>query len=338
MKSKLFINKKVWESFSEDELEEYVEQVFQYYRERAGFPFFRMTTNKAKDVVEKLRAFDTDRLVDGDNLKQFMLGLNLVNLFMRHMWEVKCHGFKSPMETFDNDDMLRKAIRKRMGLGDNMSDAGMRKALSWTHGTHRVSNFRPTVAKYIYDNYSGDGNVLDFSSGYGGRLMGALTSDKVLKYTGTDPCVKSYEALDELIDFLQRIGYVTPPVNTYRQPFEDVDFPKGEYDLSFSSPPYFNTEEYDYEDTQSFIRYPTQELWRDKFLTPLIKKNHELLKHKGNFVINVASVKTYPDLEKDTVSLAQEAGFTLTKTYKMALSSLMKGGFKYEPIFVFQKQ
>ena len=30
MKSKLFINKKVWESFSEDELEEYVEQVFQY--------------------------------------------------------------------------------------------------------------------------------------------------------------------------------------------------------------------------------------------------------------------------------------------------------------------
>jgi hypothetical protein len=28
MKSKLFINKKVWESFSEDELEEYVEQVY----------------------------------------------------------------------------------------------------------------------------------------------------------------------------------------------------------------------------------------------------------------------------------------------------------------------
>jgi len=46
---------------------------------------------------------------------------------------------------------------------------------------------------------------------------------------------------------------------------------------------------------------------------------------------------TYPTLEKDTLQLADEAGFKLEKTYQMALSALMKNGFKYEPIFVFKK-
>ena len=69
--------------------------------------------------------------------------------------------------------MLYKAIRKRIKLDDNMSDMGMRKTFSWVSGTQKVSNFRPTIAKYIYDNYSNNGNVLDYSAGYGGRLIGA---------------------------------------------------------------------------------------------------------------------------------------------------------------------
>ena len=109
------------------------------------------------------------------------------------------------------------------------------------------------------------------------------------------------------------------------------------YDLSFSSPPYFNTEEYDYEETQSFVRYPQQEVWRDNFLKVVIENNYKALKDNGYFVINVANVKTYPELENDVLELSKQAGFTYVKTYKMALSKLMGGGYKYEPIFVFQK-
>jgi len=334
----LYINKKVWNKFSDQEMERFVKDVFDNYRD-SSFPYFNLSPEDVEKGVKKMLEFDTSTLTLKDNtLKQVMLGLNVVNYFMPHMFDVKCNNFQSPMECFEDDEKFMKAIRKRIKLGDNMSDAGMRKALSWTSGTQKVSNFRPTIAKYIYDNYSGDGGVLDFSSGFGGRLLGATTSDKVKKYTGVDPSKETFYRLCELAEEISEYGTDTPYIAMHNNAIEDCVFSDGEFDLAFSSPPYFNTEEYAYEETQSFVRYTEAELWRDNFLVPLIDNCHKWLKEDGYFIINIADVRTYKTLEDDTVRLAKERGFKLVKTYKMALSSLMKGGFKYEPIFVFKKE
>jgi hypothetical protein len=334
MNNKIFINCKIWENYSKDELNIFVNDIFDYYRKN-GFPYFKLSENEIEKEISKLKKYDTSSILESeDKLKQVMLGLNLVNFFMPHMWETKCHSFTTPMDAFLNDDMFLKAINKRLKLGTNMSDAGMRKTLSWVSGTHRVSNFRPTIAKWVYDNFSGDGNVLDFSSGYGGRLFGALSSDKVKSYTGADPCSKTYNSL---LSLNNRVN-TDKKVIIYNKPFEDLELENDIYDLSFSSPPYFNTEEYSYEDTQSFIRYKTKEEWRNKFLKVLIEKNYKVLKNDANFLINIANVKTYSELEEDTIKIAQETGFKLIKIYKMSLSSLMSKGFKYEPIFWFKKQ
>lgn len=334
MNNNIFINHKEWSKFSETELLDYIEKVFQYYRNN-GFPYFKLNETEIDKEIVKLKKYDTTSILESDDkLKQVMTGLNLVNFFMPHMWETKCHSFTTPMAAFLDDDTFRKTIKKRTQLGSNMSDAGMRKALSWVTGTHRVSNFRPTIAKWVYDNFSGDGNVLDFSSGYGGRLFGALSSDKVKTYTGTDPCNKTYNALISLNNRVNKDKNVI----LYNKPFEDLDLQDNYYDLSFSSPPYFNTEEYSYEETQSWIRYKTKEDWRDNFLKPIILKNWNVLKDDGNFLINIANVKTYNSLEDDTIKIAQKTGFKLIKTYKMSLSALMSKGFKYEPIFWFKKQ
>lgn len=340
----IFITKHTWSTFSESELDEYIERVFNYYREY-GFPYFKLNSNEVHSIFNKMKSFDTNRLLLDDNiLSQVMLGLNLVNSFMPHMWDVRCHAFKSPMDCFNSDDMLRKAIRKRVQLADNMSHAGMRKVLSWTSGHHRVSNFRPTVAKYIYDNYSGNGNVLDVSSGFGGRLLGALSSKSVIKYTGIEPSTQTYNGLLEMSSKLKRqeskwfrYDDDSTEINILNFPVEDVSFDGGEFDLIFSSPPYFNTERYSDEDTQSFKRYPTKLEWRDKFLTPLIRNSYKWINKNGYFIINVADVKTYTDLEDDVVEISTAHNFKLIKTYKMTLSSLMSSGFKYEPIFVFKK-
>jgi SAM-dependent methyltransferase len=324
--------------FSEKELEEYKQKVFDFYKSH-GFPYFELDDDKLLKVVYNLFNFDTSRiLLEENHLKQFMVGLNLVNYFMPHIFEVRCHSFKSPLDCFIDDDMLKKAIHKRISMGDNMSHAGMRKALSWTHGTHRVSNFRPSIAKYIYDNYSGDGCVLDFSCGYGGRLFGAYSSDKVKTYIGTDPCQKTFEGLVKLDNYLNSQTEKEMNVSLYEKPFENLELKEDSVDLAFSSPPYFNTEEYDYEESQSFIKYDTKEKWRDGFLTPLIVNSHRYLKDGGYFIINVANVKTYPTLEEDVVNLAENNGFILVKTYKMRLSKLMGSGYKFEPIFVFVKK
>jgi hypothetical protein len=331
LKNKLFINEKIWNEFSDIEMDNYVQEVFDFYKKN-GFPYFDLDKSQQQKVFDKMVLFDTNTLILEDNkLKQVMHGLNLVNYYMPHMWHTKSHSFRAPIECFNNDELLMKAIRKRTKMGSNMSDAGMRKSLSWTHGTHRVSNFRPTIAKYIYDNYSGDGNVLDFSSGYGGRLLGAMTSKRVKKYTGVDPCKETYTQLLELAKMGNKY------VELHNEPFEDVKLNE-KYDLSFSSPPYFNTEEYDYDKTQSFIRYDTKDKWRDNFLKVIIEKNYNLIKDNGYFIINAASVKTYPELADDVLKISKDVGFKLIKEYKMALSSLMKSGFKYEPIFVFKKK
>ena len=335
MRNPLFVNKKVWKAFTDEELEEYKLKLFNFYKQH-GFPYFDMTDEQCSRVVDNLLNFDSDRIIlDEDYLKQVMNGLNLVNFFMPHIFEVKCRNFKSPMECFQDDEMLKKAIKKRLSMGDNMSHAGMRKALSWTHGTHRVSNFRPTIAKYIYDNYSGDGRVLDFSSGFGGRLFGAFVSQKVKTYVGTDPSTKTYEGLIKLKDYLQT--KIEKEVILHNQPFEDLELEDNSFDLAFSSPPYFNTEEYSYEDTQSFMKYDTKEKWRDGFLKPLVSNSYRYLKTDGYFIVNIANVNSYKNLEEDLLEIAKEKGFNLVKTYKMNLSKLMSKGYKYEPIYVFRK-
>ena len=335
MKNPLFINEKIWKEFTDEELDENKKKIFDFYRQH-GFPYFDMTDEECSKVFDNLLNFDSDRVLIEDNkLKQIVNGLNLVNNFMPHIFEVKCHNFISPLTCFNNDLLLKKAIEKRIKYGGNMSHAGMRKTLSWTHGTHRVSNFRPTIAKYIYDNYSGDGRVLDFSSGFGGRLFGAFVSQKVKTYVGTDPSTKTYEGLIKIKDYLQT--KIEKEVILHNQPFEDLELEDNSFDLAFSSPPYFNTEEYSYEDTQSFIKYDTKEKWRDGFLKPLVSNVHRYLKTDGYFLMNIANVRTYENLESDFLEIANEQGFKLIKTYKIQFGKIMADGFKYEPIFVFKK-
>ncbi len=323
------ISKKEWLKFSETELSDFVNNVFEHYRS-TGFPYYKLTDIDIQKELIKLQKYNTSNILDGDILKQTMLGLNLANFYMPHMYSTKCNGFRTPYDNFIDDEWLLKTIKKRIQLGDNMSDSGIRKTLSFISGSHKVSNFRPTIAKWVYDNFSGDGKVLDYSAGYGGRLLGAISSDKVISYTGVDPCLNTYNGLCEIKKVSNKDIYL------YNEAFEDVILNET-YDLSFSSPPYYNTEEYDYSDKQSFIRYKTKDDWKNNFLTKIIEKNFELLKQNGIFIINIANVKNYKTLEEDTISICIKTGFTLVHTYKMSLSSLMKGGFKYEPIFIFKK-
>lgn len=327
----IFINKKQWSQFNNQKLLEFKQEIFEYYRGK-GFPYFHLDKQERLEIFKKLNDFDTSLILqEGNVLKQYMLGLNLCNYYMPHIWEVKCGNFYSPMETFVDDGLFKKAIDKRLKMGDNISDAGIRKSLCFSNGSQRVSNFRPTIAKYIYDNYCGDGDVLDFSSGFGGRLVGALSSNKIKSYYGFDPSLKTAQCLFNIIkDF--NLG----KSNISTIPFEESSLPDLSFDLIFGSPPYFNTEIYSNEETQSCNRYKTKESWKNNFLEPLVNKSHNYLKLGGYFIVNIANVKNYKNLEEDFLDLASKK-FKYIKTYKMALSALMKSGYKYEPIFVFKK-
>ena len=59
--------------------------------------------------------------------------------------------------------------------------------------------------------------------------------------------------------------------------------------------------------------------------------------------INVANTKNFSDLEENVIDVAEKVGFAMVDTWKLALSMPLsqkrkEGGFKYEPIYVFEKR
>lgn len=327
------IPKKTWNNFTEEEMNRYVDSVFTYYKNIRGFPYYPTDKENRDKEFNNLLKYNMSDIITNDTIKQTMHGLALAWSYFPHSWEVICNGMKTPKDVFDNDELFRKVIEKRIKIGDNMSDSGIRKMMKIFTGVQCVSNFRPTAAGAIYDMFAKNGVVWDMSGGFGGRLLGAIKSE-VRKYITTDPSTKTYKGLVELnADYGNEIGEI------HKLGSEQFTPDKNSLDLCFTSPPYFNTEQYSDEKTQSYNKYDEQEKWRVGFLRKTMENCYFGLKNNKHMLINIANVRSYKNLEEDTIKSGIEAGFTHTGTLKMVLSSMTtsKTNIKYEPIFVFKK-
>lgn len=329
--SNIFINKSVWNTFTPDEMQKYKEQVYQYYRS-TGFPYYSTTKSSRDKEYQKLIKYNYKSVLDTSEniIQQTMHGLNLAWSYMPHSFEVQCNNMRTVYELFHDNELFKKVIDKRIKFGDNMSDSGIRKTMKIYTGTQCVSNFRPTAAAAIYSHFCSPGDtVWDISSGYGGRLLGAHLAG--VNYVGTEPASLTYKGLVELnSDY--NLGAVL--INTGS---EDFNYPKDSIDFIFTSPPYFDTEKYSTEETQSYKKFNTKSGWIDGYLFSTFSNAYRVLKDSKYMAINISNVKSFPDLEKSTIECAIKAGFVLETTWKLALSKINGNGFKYEPIFIFRK-
>ena len=321
-----------------------VDVIFDYYR-RHGFPHYTIREEEKHDHMRKLQKFDTDTILDGDKIVQTMHGLRMAWTYFPHFWEVKCGNAKmSPMEIFHDDDKFKSTIRKcwkwstTTYKGQNeeskniMHENRLRQSIKIYTGTQSVSNFRPTAAKLIYEKFGGD-TIWDMSCGWGGRLIGFLASSRK-KYIGTEPSSLTFEGLQKIKkDFF----YLEKSVELHKLGSEEFIPDRDSLDLCFTSPPYFDTEKYSDEDTQSFIKFPTKEEWVNGFLRKTIENCYRGLKSGKHMLINIANTQKYKFIEEETQRIAKELGFVQNDTLQLTLSSVMGAGYKYEPIFIFKK-
>ena len=252
-------------------------------------------------------------------------------------------------------------------------------------------NFPALTAKWIYENYTShiDTNeplhIYDSSAGWGGRIIGAMSSRKKTHYIGTDPNpdnfidelgITRYEyvanfynknCVDDYSDKLTSFFDVKKQSNTF-EVFQDgseliqnnPEFQKykGKLDISFTSPPYFNREQYSQDETQSFIAYGEYEDWRDNFLKPTLTTIYEYMKNDRYILWNIADIKigesTYYPLEQDSIDILEQLGCEYKGKLKMLMTRMVgldpsKSGiknaveydgksYKFEPIFVFHKK
>ena len=300
------------------------------------FPYYPTDDVWRREEFSKFIQYQGN-LWDNKIIKQTMHGLALSWSYMPHAFDVKCGNMNTPLQTFNND---KEKIKKKMEkLGHVDSPSGLRKALKVMSGSQGVSNFRPTAAQAIYERFMPEGGITwDMSGGYGGRLLGAIKSQ--INYIATEPATETVKGLKEIIvdwSHISNIFRKVPHFEIVQKGSEDFLPDKESLDLCFTSPPYFNTEKYSDEETQSYIKFPTKDKWVDGFLRKTFQNCHYGLKQNRYMLINIANVKSFSHLEDATVWIAEQEGFVLEDGYRLALSKINGHGFKYEPIFVFKK-
>ena len=322
-----------------------VEVIFNYYR-RHGFPHYKIREDEKHSHMKKLRKFDVSTIFEDNKIIQTMHALRLAWSYFPFFWEIECgKSMKSPMQTFNDDNKFKSTIRKcwtwelKHWGGENpdsephkFHENRLRQSIKIYTGTQSVSNFRPTAAKLIYEKFGGD-VIWDMSCGWGGRLIGFLASSRK-HYIGTEPSSKTY---DGLLKIKEDFEYLGKKVEIHKLGSEVFQPDKESLDLCFTSPPYFDTEKYSDESTQSYVKFPTKEEWIDGFLRKTIENCYNGLKSNKYMLINIANTSKYKFIEEQTVKISKELGFKQEQTVELTLSSVMGAGYKYEPIFVFKK-
>jgi hypothetical protein len=191
------------------------------------------------------------------------------------------------------------------------------------------------------------GNVLDFSSGYGGRMFGAMTSNLRYHYTGLDPNTRTHMGLVALGELLteQNLG---SGCTMHCTPSEEFEPEPGFYDAAFSSPPYFNLETYTDEPTQCMNRYNTLDEWFDGYVVETIHMTHKALCQDGLYGINIADYKNGKQEYKIVdrwIELASAHGFEYCEKIDMLLNvrpgvgnNKLEKSYKSEGIYIFRKK
>ena len=246
-----------------------------------------------------------------------------------------------------SEKSFTRYVRKLLKYGKSPND--MRSMFAFV-GAGYCSNFRPATAKTIYELYGKENcKVLDTSSGFGGRLLGFFTAKNTDEYVGIDP--NTADSCNKFIEFMQMRFGINKKAYVNKIGSEDFtieNYPQYEnyFDISFTSPPYFDTEKYSDSDTQSYNKFNTYDAWIDGFYRNTIYNSCNALKLDGTFAINI--FEKVDNIKEYTEEFLNDCGFYIIKEDKYLLrvmSGIQKGedgefytrkkdSYNYEPIWV----
>jgi hypothetical protein len=140
--------------------------------------------------------------------------------------------------------------------------------------------FKPVIAMSVYAKFKPT-SVLDFTMGWGGRLVGAAALD-IPNYIGIDLNKNLEKPYREMEKTLKELGTNTNIKLIFKDALK-VDYSKLNYDMVFTSPPYYNVELY------RGTNKMTEEEWNEKFYIPIFTKTWKYLKSGGHYILNVPS-------------------------------------------------
>ena len=324
---------------TDEERERLVEWLFNLIRSRDNaVPLHVWSDDIFNKIVSSLCDIDTNVTYQDGAYSLNNIGANILTQFFPEILDVVKSGKASPRDFFKDDKRLLGYCRTVLKYCT--SPLEMFKMMSF-RGSSRCYNFRPATAKALYELYGKDNcKVLDTSSGFGGRLLGFFTAKNTAEYVGIDP--NTADSCNKFILYMSR--YFTNK-KAYVNKIGSEDFTIDKYpqyenyfDISFTSPPYFNIEQYSDDITQSHVKFNTYDAWIYGFYRNTIYNSCNSLKLDGVFAVNISWVD---NIKEYTEEFLNDCGFYIIKEDKYLLrihpressygSDKMS---KYEPIWV----
>jgi len=207
-------------------------------------------------------------------------------------------------------------------------------------------NWPALCARALYERYTqgiASPVVWDPSSGWGGRLVGAITAQTKPLYIGCDPNTDHLWVDDTGVTHSKYTEIAA--YHDARLPFDHerskvLFFPcgseemqhqlafqeyEGKVDVVFTSCPYFMKEVYSEDPNQSCHKFPEFTAWCEGFLKPTIYTAAKWLRPGGVLLWNIADAKfgnNMLPLEAKSIQYAVEEGLVQGETIRLLLANM----------------
>ena len=289
---------------------------------------------------------------------------------------------KKDLKKLVKDGFLKQYHIENLGvLFDSETEFNIRRYKSSTkifsHIIHLIrigfsntpTNFNPLVARTIYEKFLDEKSshtVYDSSVGWGGRFLGAMISNRKIKYLGVDVnsnLFSPHNTFDSISNFLDselgiKSDYSIKKMSSvnYRETEEYKKY-KGKCSMILTSPPYFAKEEYSEDSEQSYLHFSNYRDWLGTFLFNTFKIAFEMIKEDGYCLVNISDVsiknKNF-ELELDTINVLEKIGWKYQFQIGMKMNRFIglstenivnrvydenkETYIKVEPVLVFKKE
>lgn len=345
--NKFLLSPDKFNALSDEEQDILVQELINWIRTKNHFPVYYFNEAGVKEEILKVVKKNDIKVEDGQLVTQSSLGLLLLDFIFPNLHYVDAGYYdkNSMIDRFYNDQVLAKCLK---GYMSRYTLHSMRTAffqlgrMLWQTAT----NFSPMRAKAIFEYGLPQGGVVyDYSCGFGGRMLGCLSSKNKYTYIGCEPNSDTYEHLNELGAAIDAATGVQHNYKIYQECSEDLQLPPNSIDFAFSCPPFFGLERYSAEKTQCYNRFTSYSDWLEKYVRPTIKNIYAALKPGCKMATDILDFNwrnVNYHLVADWKRIAAEEGFTLVESVPiMSRSNARKNGKdnpdKLEQVYFFQK-
>ncbi len=241
--------------------------------------------NNLKNSKFHLQKFNGNYfIIKEDYLKT--LYINNITDYFSEINRVKCKfgNYPIPLDYWTNNkkDIIQKTLQKY----HKVTIHNLREIIY--QNTKLCNNFRITVGMTLL-NYFKPKSWLDMSAGWGDRLLSAIFC-KIKYYEATDPNLDMHSCYNSMIEtFVPKTRHKNYII--HKNGFLEANIKKTNFDIVFTSPPFFTLEIYSKHNENSVVKFSTETDWINNFLIKSLIKSYNLLKAGGHMILYMGGSK-----------------------------------------------